>query len=738
MRLSLPHIGALVALMAGWAAAGPGASRAQTDVVYTFANAALAPDGANWSVDIQVAATAGGTRLGDALFYLEYDPSDFGTNVVAAGRVQVVAEGPATPASRYAVHLNDNADARLAVALEYLDAATPANGSVLTTTPVTALRVTMDVAGADPPGAVAGVRFHEALMAGQQYQSDPALTFAQIRASASSTVSLSGAAPDWEVNPASFQSTVTLVGAVTLGSGPLNGANDVLAAFSGSEVRGVANTVDVGGTRLFFLTIYANGDGETITFKAWNAAQAEVATLSETITFTANASHGSISAPFTFTEAAGAQSINLARGWNLISLTVEPDDPAPANVFADAAAELEFVTGFNNGATFFDPNGLSFLNTLTSLEGGRGYWVKVTSAVAVTVAGTPLPDGFTLPLQPGWNLIGYWRSAARGPSELFASQIAANRLQFVTGFAGGATFFNPAGLSFLNTLATLQRGRGYWVRVNQGIPDFTFDAAPAAERHDGAPGSDIALRAGVDPGAEVAVNVAPRGVVPTNRFMFVGGKLLEDGPESGVAGDASGTDVLVVTGSGRRVGAGTVLSSGDMPAIAVYGDDPTTEAIDGALDGEELFLEFGGTTVPTGLRFEADMALREPLLSPVDRTEILLAAQDRPQVEQNLPVAFALDPGYPNPFTTRMTLPLALPEAAAVRAELYTLQGRFVGVVADGEWPGGRHTLTVEPARFAALGGGGPLASGLYILVFEARPAGGRPWRATQTIHVIR
>ena len=58
------------------------------------------------------------------------------------------------------------------------------------------------------------------------------------------------------------------------------------------------------------------------------------------------------------------------------------DPAAPGDVFADREAEgdLLYVTGFDQGVQVYDPNGLSFLNTLTEMRNGFGYWVK--SAVA--------------------------------------------------------------------------------------------------------------------------------------------------------------------------------------------------------------------------------------------------------------------------------------------------------------------------------------------------------------------
>ncbi|MEZ4908771.1 MAG: hypothetical protein R2771_14265 [Saprospiraceae bacterium] len=42
-----------------------------------------------------------------------------------------------------------------------------------------------------------------------------------------------------------------------------------------------------------------------------------------------------------------------------------------------AEGSLIYVSGYDQGATFFDPNGLPFLNTLLNMENSFGYWVKI-------------------------------------------------------------------------------------------------------------------------------------------------------------------------------------------------------------------------------------------------------------------------------------------------------------------------------------------------------------------------
>ena len=73
-------------------------------------------------------------------------------------------------------------------------------------------------------------------------------------------------------------------------------------------------------------------------------------------------------------------SINLLTGWNLIAYWPQ-STTTPAAAFAALinAGQLEMVTGYDQGGNYFDPNGPPFLNTLTEIQNGFGYWVKVNS-----------------------------------------------------------------------------------------------------------------------------------------------------------------------------------------------------------------------------------------------------------------------------------------------------------------------------------------------------------------------
>jgi hypothetical protein len=79
--------------------------------------------------------------------------------------------------------------------------------------------------------------------------------------------------------------------------------------------------------------------------------------------------------------------------------------------------------------------------------------------------------------------------------------------------------------------------------------------------------------------------------------------------------------------------------------------------------------------------------------------------------------AFALSGVRPNPMSTGGQFPFALPSASRVRLSVLDVQGREVLVLADGEFPAGRHVLAWSNGQRANLG------SGLYFVRLRA---GGR------------
>ena len=338
--------------------------------------------------------------------------------------------------------------------------------------------------------------------------------------------------------------------------------------------------------------------------------------------------------------------IDLMANWNLISFDIEMENNSPTDVFEALINddELVFVTGFDESSEFFDPNGPPFLNTLTEILPGAGYWTKVVNPTLLEQNGTPITIDFTIDLNSNWNLLGYWLHESMPPEDAYNELILNDNLIYVTGFnEDGAVFFDPTGLPFLNTLTELENGYGYWVKVVEGVEDFTYPEPT------GVLAKTIDLRNNQD-------------IVSTNRFMFLNGtvsfediKLMEN------------PYISVLTESGILIGEMKVLDNGFLQTGAIYGDDITTNEFDGAQLGDLLIFQYDTfVSEPIEIIFEDNMELKKVDLK-----------------FRNIPDEFALLQNVPNPFNPVTTIQFKLPEESHVMLNIYDILGRKVNTLVN-------------------------------------------------------
>jgi hypothetical protein len=112
--------------------------------------------------------------------------------------------------------------------------------------------------------------------------------------------------PQWSFDAARFGSSMSVIGSLTLDGSPVRNAGTQVAAFACEEIRGVAAPLDVGGRSLFFLTVYADGVGETISFRAYDAAEDRVRGIGPGVNFEPDAVRGTTSSPFQWSATPGS------------------------------------------------------------------------------------------------------------------------------------------------------------------------------------------------------------------------------------------------------------------------------------------------------------------------------------------------------------------------------------------------------------------------------------------------
>ena len=206
------------------------------------------------------------------------------------------------------------------------------------------------------------------------------------------------------------------------------------------------------------------------------------------------------------------------------------------------------------------------------------------------------------------------------PANYFSSLITANNLVYVTGFDQGVLFYDPNGLPFLNTLDSLVNSFGYWVRV-------------------------------LNPTGGGSYRVAGKyGINPSPIYDFFNGT-------TNLPNEAIGGKIEIQTQDGTVHGAMEILKGGYAMTTPIYGDDPSTAAVEGVGTGERLIFVYGNKKADPGVYFSGNM----------DVHKLNLQFQH----------SFAWQI-YPNPFERSISIQYDLDEEAEISIEIYDAAGRRI------------------------------------------------------------
>lgn len=153
------------------------------------------------------------------------------------------------------------------------------------------------------------------------------------------------------------------------------------------------------------------------------------------------------------------QRITLHDGWNWISFAVDSAGPV-ATVLASIDGRYDLVLG--ETGTYAPPPAIQFLNTLATLEPGKGYFIRMTGDSELVLQGSRLPADTPIQLAGGWHWIGYLPTVPESLPGVLDS--VAGRYDYLLGEYGTYGAYGPPAL---NNLAAMEPGRGYLIRMTQ-------------------------------------------------------------------------------------------------------------------------------------------------------------------------------------------------------------------------------------------------------------------------------
>jgi hypothetical protein len=387
----------------------------------------------------------------------------------------------------------------------------------------------------------------------------------------------------------------------------------------------------------------------------------------------------------------------LDAGLNLRSWNVELEAESTTTILSSIVDAVGSVSGFDGGGLTFDPSIPPRFNTLETMDHYHGYWFRMTEAATLSLDGVVFDHRTPLPLDGGYNLVGYFPGVPDSTAHAIASLI--DNTEVVLGYDGSGLTFDPSIPPQFNTLQMMRPGFGYWIKLKE--PDtLVYPDAPVAGAVVAASAGEPSQRGEDTPAASAMTRELPAGLVPSGEWISVWGDDVRIGGEPIDAG----TVVSALDGDGTLCGWCVAHHPGQFGLMAVYRDDPTTDVDEGAGENEAITVMIGDQAF-TGIEWSGMGAV-------IDFNEAARVAT----VAAGLPVRNDLRQNFPNPFNPTTTIAYDLASGEAVTLAIYDVQGKRVRELVNGRQPAGRHRVEWDGRD----GRGQRVASGVYFYRLEA------------------
>jgi len=256
----------------------------------------------------------------------------------------------------------------------------------------------------------------------------------------------------------------------------------------------------------------------------------------------------------------GSQELNLPSGWSMFSTYMQADDMA-LDVLLTPIIDNVIIAKDYLGAAYLPEYNFNGVGDLTV---GWGYQIKTDAASDLEISGTYMtPEDNPVDLAAGWNMIGYLRMEAAAADLVLAELNDADNLIIAKDYLGAA--FLPE-YNF-NGIGDLEPGYGYQIKTNNaGTLNFNSN--------------DQQYRSS-------AMEVTPNNVKHFELAANTGSNMT-----IGIFADAwkvsprLGDEIAAYNSNGDLIG--SAIYSTPLTVLTVWGDDATTNKVDGLSNGEAM------------------------------------------------------------------------------------------------------------------------------------------------------
>jgi hypothetical protein len=343
------------------------------------------------------------------------------------------------------------------------------------------------------------------------------------------------------------------------------------------------------------------------------------------------------------------------------------------------------------------------VNTIGPWIEAEGYQIKMAHANGVTFTGEQIQPWLqTIGLPVGWSIMPYIRNS---PMAIASALSGVADAVVLVKDEDGKTYIPSAGV---DGIGMLKVGRGYQVKMAAARTlEYTAAAGQAEPPPSGLAAVPERRAQAEPPWSYYNTGRNHTCIIPLSSGPVVDGTPLVAGDYVGAFYDSSG--VLACAGYECWTGTGNI-------AVALFGDDVTTDARDGLANGEEIHWKIWRQSD------DRITAARATYLAPGAMNGLVT---DTSRFSENgisgiatlvgsvtsvtgspLPSQHSLQQNYPNPFNPSTRITYALAEHCYVKLTVLNTMGQEVAVLVNGNRDAGYYEVVFDARN---------LASGVYL-----------------------
>ena len=294
------------------------------------------------------------------------------------------------------------------------------------------------------------------------------------------SLTMEGDKPDWTVDKGKYESTMSIIGTLSILGKPSYDADDIVGVFVDGECRGIAHPAynERYDNSFLLLDVYGNDDdaGKVLTFKAYDASTGimyPVTTTSQDVTFSANVLIGKYAAPLLIETADKIeQTMLLSTGWNWTSFYVNADDMNVSSVFASVADGVETVKTKDE---FANCDKGTWYGKTFDVDNRSMYKARMSSTKVLKLIGSyGSKEDRTITVVPGWNWIAYNNTQTASVADALAGMDPQDG-DMIKGQYGFALF---DGYEWTGSLKALTPGQGYMLQsASANVRTFNYPSS---------------------------------------------------------------------------------------------------------------------------------------------------------------------------------------------------------------------------------------------------------------------